>query len=56
MHVGLTMFPTDCSIPPQDLAVEAEARGYESLWLPEHSHIPTSRKSPWPGGAELPKY
>src|SRR5262249_22232447 len=32
------------------------ARGYESLWLPEHSHIPTSRKSPWPGGAELPKY
>ena len=50
------MFPTDYSIPPQDLAVEAEARGYESLWLPEHSHIPTSRKSPWPGGAELPKY
>ena len=56
MHVGLTMFPTDYSISPQDLAVEAEARGYESLWLPEHSHIPTSRKSPWPGGAELPKY
>jgi alkanesulfonate monooxygenase SsuD/methylene tetrahydromethanopterin reductase-like flavin-dependent oxidoreductase (luciferase family) len=56
MHIGLTMFPTDYSIPPQDLAVEAEARGYESLWLPEHSHIPTSRKSPWPGGAELPKY
>ena len=56
MHVGLTMFPTDYSIPPQDLAVEAEERGYESLWLPEHSHIPTSRKSPWPGGAELPKY
>jgi alkanesulfonate monooxygenase SsuD/methylene tetrahydromethanopterin reductase-like flavin-dependent oxidoreductase (luciferase family) len=56
MHVGLTMFPTDYSIPPHDLAVAAEARGYESLWLPEHSHIPTSRKSPWPGGAELPKY
>ena len=56
MHVGLTMFPTDYAIPPQDLAVEAEARGYDSLWLPEHSHIPTSRKSPWPGGAELPKY
>jgi probable F420-dependent oxidoreductase len=36
--------------------VAAEARGYESLWLPEHSHIPTSRKSPWPGGPELPKY
>jgi alkanesulfonate monooxygenase SsuD/methylene tetrahydromethanopterin reductase-like flavin-dependent oxidoreductase (luciferase family) len=56
MHVGLTIFPTDYSIPPHDLAVAAEARGYESLWLPEHSHIPTSRKSPWPGGAELPKY
>ena len=55
MHVGLTMFPTDYAIPPHDLAVAAEARGYESLWLPEHSHIPTSRKSPWPGGAELPR-
>jgi alkanesulfonate monooxygenase SsuD/methylene tetrahydromethanopterin reductase-like flavin-dependent oxidoreductase (luciferase family) len=56
MHVGLTMFPTDYSIPPHELAAAAEARGYEALWLPEHSHIPTSRKSPWPGGAELPKY
>src|SRR6187397_3096229 len=56
MHVGLTMFPTDYAIPPHDLAVAAEARGYDSLWLPEHSHIPTRRKSPWPGGAELPKY
>src|ERR1700716_500584 len=55
MHVGLTMFPTDYSIPPHDLAVEAEARGYESLWLPEHSHIPTRRQSPRPAGAELPK-
>jgi probable F420-dependent oxidoreductase len=50
------MFPTDYSIQPPDLAMEAEARGFESLWLPEHSHIPTSRKSPWPGGGELPKY
>jgi probable F420-dependent oxidoreductase len=56
MHIGLTMFPTEYAIPPHELAVEAEARGFESLWLPEHSHIPTSRKSPWPGGAELPKY
>jgi probable F420-dependent oxidoreductase len=56
MHIGLTMFPTDYAIQPHDLAREAEARGFESLWLPEHSHIPTSRKSPWPGGAELPKY
>jgi probable F420-dependent oxidoreductase len=56
MHIGLTMFPTDYAIQPHDLAREAEARGVESLWLPEHSHIPTSRKSPWPGGPELPKY
>ena len=56
MHIGLTIFPTDYSIQPTDLAMEAEARGFESLWLPEHTHIPTSRKSPWPGGAELPKY
>jgi probable F420-dependent oxidoreductase len=56
MHVGLTMFPTEYSIAPHDLAVEAEVRGFESLWLPEHTHIPTSRKSPWPGGGELPKY
>jgi len=56
MYFGLTIFPTDYSIQPADLAMEAEARGFESLWLPEHTHIPTSRKSPWPGGAELPKY
>ena len=56
MQFGITMFPTDYSISPQDLATEVEARGYESLWFPEHSHIPTSRKSPWPGGPELPKW
>ncbi len=56
MHIGLTMFPTEYAIQPHDLAREAEARGFESLWLPEHSHIPTSRKSPWPGGGELPKH
>jgi probable F420-dependent oxidoreductase len=56
MHCGVTLFPTDYSIQPHDLAAEAEARGFESVWLPEHSHIPTSRKSPWPGGGELPKF
>jgi probable F420-dependent oxidoreductase len=55
MQIGITMFPTDYAIQPHELAVEAEARGFESVWFPEHSHIPTSRKSPWPGGAELPK-
>jgi probable F420-dependent oxidoreductase len=56
MKFGITMFPTDYAIPPHELAIEAEARGFESVWFPEHSHIPTSRKSPWPGGPELPKY
>jgi len=56
MQIGLTIFPTEYSIQPTDLALEAEARDFESLWLPEHSHIPANRKSPWPGGAELPKY
>jgi probable F420-dependent oxidoreductase len=55
MHYGLTTFPTDYSIHPADLARAAEERGFESLWVAEHSHIPCSRKTPWPGGAELPK-
>jgi len=55
MNFGLTIFPTDYSIPLHELAVEAEQRGFESLWVAEHSHIPVSRRSPWPGGGELPK-
>ena len=55
MHLGLTIFPTDYAMPLPDLAREAEQRGFESLWVAEHSHIPTSRKSPWPGGGDLPK-
>jgi probable F420-dependent oxidoreductase len=55
MKYGLTIFPTDYSIQPAQLAREAEARGFESLWFPEHSHIPAKRESPWPGGPELPK-
>jgi probable F420-dependent oxidoreductase len=56
MQFGITMFPTDYAIPPHELAMEAEGRGFESVWFPEHSHIPTSRKSPWPGGPELPRW
>jgi probable F420-dependent oxidoreductase len=55
MHVGVTMFATDYAIRVDDLARAAEERGFESLWLPEHTHIPASRRSPWPGGADLPK-
>jgi len=55
MLYGVSMFPTDYAIRPDELAREAEARGFESLWFPEHTHIPASRRSPWPGGADLPK-
>src|SRR3954453_7525327 len=55
MDFGALMFFTDYAIQPTELAQALEARGFESVWAPEHSHIPTSRKSPWPGGGELPK-
>ena len=55
MKYGIAMFPTDYSIQADVLARELEARGFESLWLPEHTHIPASRKSPWPGGGDLPR-
>ena len=55
MKYGVVMFPTDYSIEPVSLAREVEARGFESVWAPEHSHIPLSRKTPSPGGGDLPK-
>ena len=55
MDYGVTMFPTDYSIRPDDLARMLEERGFESYWAPEHTHIPTSRRSPWPGGPDLPE-
>ena len=55
MHLGVTTFPTDYSMAPAELATELEQRGFESLWVAEHSHIPSSRESPWPGGPDLPK-
>jgi probable F420-dependent oxidoreductase len=54
MDYGALMFFTDYAIPATELAQALEARGFESVWAPEHSHIPTSRKSAWPGGGELP--
>ena len=51
MRVGLIIFPTDKGIQPVELGREAEARGFDSLWFPEHSHIPVSRRTPW-GGRE----
>ncbi len=55
MKYGAYMFSTDYAIRPDDLARGLEERGFESLWLPEHTHIPASRKSPWPGGGPLPR-
>jgi len=52
---GVAIFPPDYAISMTELAPAAEQLGFESLWVAEHSHIPTSRQSPWPGGAELPK-
>ena len=52
---GVCMFPTDYAIQPVPLARAAEERGFESLFFPEHTHIPASRRTPWPGGAALPK-
>jgi probable F420-dependent oxidoreductase len=54
MHTGIAIFDTDYSIRIEELARAAEERGFESLWVPEHTHIPTSRRSPFAGG-ELPE-
>jgi probable F420-dependent oxidoreductase len=56
MDFGLAVFPTQDVPPPDELARLAEERGFESLWFPEHTHIPASRESPYPGGGELPSY
>ena len=55
MQFGVLMFPTDYSIGAVDLARAVEDHGLESVWFPEHTHIPAERKTPWPGGAELPR-
>jgi len=55
MHIGAAMFLTGYSMPPSELAWALEARDFESLWAPEHSHIPSSRATPFPQGGELPK-
>jgi probable F420-dependent oxidoreductase len=55
MKYALTMFPTDDAIRPDELARAAEERGFESLFFPEHTHIPCSRKTPYPAGGDLPR-
>jgi probable F420-dependent oxidoreductase len=52
---GVLMFPTDYAVEPDEVARMAEARGFQSLFFPEHTHIPASRETPYPGGGELPR-
>lgn len=52
---GVTIFPTDYAIQPVELAKAVEERGLDSLFFPEHTHIPTSRATPFPGGGDLPQ-
>jgi probable F420-dependent oxidoreductase len=55
MQLGAAMFFTDYSMAPGELARALEERGFDSVWAPEHSHIPLARKSAFPSGGELPK-
>ena len=55
MKIGVCFFSTAYAMPIDALAQALEERGFDSIFLPEHTHIPTSRRSPWPGGAELPR-
>ncbi len=59
MKFGVFFFPMDTAIRPDHLAEEVESRGFDSLWFPEHSHIPLSRVTPWggqTGAAPLPEH
>ena len=55
MRIGTFYFPTDYGIDAGELAAALEARGFESLFFCEHTHIPVSRRTPFPSGGELPK-
>ncbi len=55
MDLGALIFPTDDTPNPVALARMAEDRGFESIWYPEHTHIPASRETPYPAGGELPR-
>ena len=55
MDFGVAYFPTDYAMKPADMGRALEERGFESLWVAEHSHIPLTRKLPFGGGGDLPK-
>lgn len=56
MQIGALIFPTDQTIRPDRLAVALEDSGYESFWVAEHTHIPISRRTPYPAGGDLPEF
>lgn len=55
MKYAITMFPTEYTAPPDEIGRRVEERGFESLWFPEHTHIPAARKAVWAGGPVLPR-
>ena len=55
MDIGFFSYNTEYGIRADDLARELETRSFESLWVGEHTHIPASRETPFPGGSDLPK-
>ena len=55
MDIGFFSYNSDYGIQPHDLAKELEERRFDSLWVGEHTHIPASRKTPFPGGIDLPR-
>jgi probable F420-dependent oxidoreductase len=54
MKIGVSTFLTDQGVRPAVLALALEERGFESLFVTEHTHVPASRRTPFPGGGELP--
>src|SRR5438105_15723540 len=52
VRLGITMFMTDLTVGPIELAQAVEERGFSSLYLPEHTHIPVSRRTPPPTGGD----
>ncbi|MEC8486056.1 MAG: TIGR03619 family F420-dependent LLM class oxidoreductase, partial [Actinomycetota bacterium] len=56
MDIGALIFPTDKTIRPNRLGIALEESGYDSLWVAEHTHIPLTRKTPYPAGGELPDF
>jgi len=55
MKFGISTFITDEGIGPAELGRAVEERGFDSLFIAEHTHIPVSRESPYPGGGDLPR-